>query len=50
VIIPPINSQILLKRVPHATGVRFRDAGHACLFQHPAIVAKAFTAFLGHAT
>jgi pimeloyl-ACP methyl ester carboxylesterase len=50
VIIPPVNSQILLKRIPHAKGARFRDAGHAFLFQDPVIAARAFTAFLGHTT
>jgi len=50
VIIPPVNSQILLKRIPHATGVRFPDAGHAFLFQDPVTASRAFTAFLGPAT
>jgi pimeloyl-ACP methyl ester carboxylesterase len=46
VIVPASNAQILLRRVPHATALRVRDAGHAFLFQDPSATAKAFSAFL----
>jgi pimeloyl-ACP methyl ester carboxylesterase len=49
VIVPPVNSQRLLRRIPHAVGLRVPDAGHAFLFQNPAKVAAAFARFLSRA-
>jgi pimeloyl-ACP methyl ester carboxylesterase len=46
VIVPPANALLLLKRIPHATGMRVRDAGHAFLFQEPTATAAAFARFL----
>jgi pimeloyl-ACP methyl ester carboxylesterase len=49
VIVPPANAQLLLRRIPHAVGVRMPDAGHAFLFQAPAKTAAAFAHFLDRA-
>jgi pimeloyl-ACP methyl ester carboxylesterase len=46
VIVPPANAQLLLKRIPHAIGMRVPDAGHAFLFQEPTKTATAFADFL----
>jgi pimeloyl-ACP methyl ester carboxylesterase len=46
VIVPPANAQLLITRIPHARGMRVRDAGHAFLFQQPAATAAAFANFL----
>ena len=46
VIVPPSNAQILLSRIPRATALRVRDAGHAFLFQDPTTTARAFSVFL----
>jgi pimeloyl-ACP methyl ester carboxylesterase len=46
VIVPPANAQLLITRIPHAIGMRVRQAGHAFLFQQPAATAVAFATFL----
>jgi pimeloyl-ACP methyl ester carboxylesterase len=46
VIVPPGNARLLIRRIPHATGHRYTDAGHAFLFQDPAAKATAMAAFL----
>ncbi|MGA2013887.1 MAG: alpha/beta hydrolase [Solirubrobacteraceae bacterium] len=46
VIVPPGNAQLLLRRLPHAIGMRVPGAGHAFLFQQPAAVAADFAGFL----
>jgi pimeloyl-ACP methyl ester carboxylesterase len=48
VIVPPVNSQRLLRRIP-PVGLRVPDAGHAFLFQNPAKVAAAFARLLSRA-
>jgi pimeloyl-ACP methyl ester carboxylesterase len=46
VIVPPADAKLLITRIPHATGLRFSDAGHAFLFQQPIKAAAAFATFL----
>jgi hypothetical protein len=46
VIVPPANARLLLKRIPHAIGVRMPDAGDAFLFQQPTKTAAVFAHFL----
>lgn len=46
VIVPPANAHLLIKRIPHAIGMRVRNAGHAFLFQEPTATAAAFATFL----
>ena len=45
-IVPPANAKLLLRRIPHVSGHRYADAGHAFLFQDPAAKAAAMAAFL----
>ncbi len=45
VIVPPRNALILHSRIVRSRLVRYRDAGHAFLFQDPLAVARRVTAF-----
>jgi pimeloyl-ACP methyl ester carboxylesterase len=47
VVVPPANAKLLLRRLPHATGMKVANAGHAFLFQSPTARAAAFARFLG---
>jgi pimeloyl-ACP methyl ester carboxylesterase len=49
VIVPPSNARLLLRRIPHAVGLRVSNAGHAFLFQEPTQTAAAFARFLDRA-
>jgi pimeloyl-ACP methyl ester carboxylesterase len=40
VIIPPINSNILAQKIPHAVLIRFPEGGHAMIFQYPKEIAR----------
>jgi pimeloyl-ACP methyl ester carboxylesterase len=46
VILPPVNSTILAKKIPHAKLVRWRDGGHAMIFQYPVSLAGAVNEFI----
>jgi pimeloyl-ACP methyl ester carboxylesterase len=43
---PPYNDRLIVRRIPHARGRSFGNAGHAFLFQYPAAVAKVINRFL----
>jgi pimeloyl-ACP methyl ester carboxylesterase len=40
IIIPPVNSEILEKTIPKAKLVRWKEGGHAMIFQYPFEIAK----------
>jgi pimeloyl-ACP methyl ester carboxylesterase len=40
IVIPPINSSILAKKIPHATLVRWKQGGHAMIYQFPDAIAQ----------
>jgi pimeloyl-ACP methyl ester carboxylesterase len=43
------NARVLLRRIPHAVGMRVPDAGHAFLFQDPTRTGAAFARLLHRA-
>lgn len=45
-VIPPVNSVILARTIPHATLERWPYGGHAMIFQYPAELAQAVNEFL----
>lgn len=45
-VIPPINSEILAKTLPHASLLRWEDGGHAMIYQHPKEIAEAINGFI----
>jgi pimeloyl-ACP methyl ester carboxylesterase len=48
IIIPPINSTILARAIPHAKLVRWQDGGHAMIYQYPKQMAYSINGFLGN--
>tara|TARA_R110000868_G_scaffold207211_3_gene456153 strand:+ start:90 stop:1004 length:915 start_codon:yes stop_codon:yes gene_type:complete len=49
-VIPPINSEILATNIPHATLRRWRDGGHAMIYQYPKEMAEVINQFLASVT
>lgn len=45
-VIPPINSVILAKNIPHSTLKRWRNGGHAMIYQYPTAMANIINHFL----
>lgn len=45
-IIPPINSLILARTIPHAKLIRWRNGGHAMIYQYPEEIADAVNSFI----
>lgn len=45
-VIPPINSTILAKTIPHAKLYRWKDGGHAMIYQYPVSIANTINQFL----
>lgn len=35
IVIPPVNSEILANTIPHAQLVRWKEGGHAMIYQYP---------------
>lgn len=48
VILPPQNSVVLAKTIPHAKLQRWKDGGHAMIFQYPTQLANAVNTFLAY--
>lgn len=46
VVIPPINSSILAKTIPHAELIRWKEGGHAMIYQYPKEVAYIIDGFI----
>lgn len=45
-VIPPVNSLILTKTIPHAELMRWQDGGHAMIYQYPESIANAVNDFI----
>lgn len=45
-VIPPINSEILARTFPHAKLVRWKEGGHAIVFQYPKEIAENINTFM----
>jgi pimeloyl-ACP methyl ester carboxylesterase len=45
-IVPVGNARLLQQRIRHSTLVRYRDAGHAFLFQEPLVVSRRVNSFI----
>lgn len=46
-VIPPINSLILARTLPHATLWRWQEGGHAMIYQYPQQMANMINQFIG---
>lgn len=46
VIIPPINSDILASTLPHAELIRWKDGGHAMIYQYPESMGNEINRFI----
>ncbi len=46
IVIPPVNSVILAKTIPHAQLIRWKDGGHAMIYQYPQDIAEDINAFI----
>ena len=49
-VIPPINSIILTRTIPHAQLVRWKEGGHAMIYQYPEQIANTVNDFISGAT
>lgn len=45
-VIPPVNSIILTKTIPHAELMRWQKGGHAMIYQYPESIANAVNGFI----
>ena len=45
-VIPPINSSILVQTIPHAELIRWKDGGHAMIYQYPKQIAQCIDNFI----
>lgn len=45
-VIPPVNSIILARTIPHSELIRWNEGGHAMIYQYPVNLADAVNAFL----
>lgn len=45
-LIPPVNSEILARTIPHSTLLRWQEGGHAMIYQYPNQIALAINNFL----
>lgn len=48
-VLPPANSIILAKTIPHAELVRWKEGGHAMIYQYPDQLARAINIFIAEA-
>lgn len=46
IVIPPVNSNILLKTIPHAKLLRWAQGGHSMIYQFPYPIANAISQFI----
>jgi pimeloyl-ACP methyl ester carboxylesterase len=46
IVIPPINSAILARAIPHAKLIRWKDGGHAMIYQYPVEMADEIDRFI----
>lgn len=46
IVIPPVNSVILAKTIPHAQLIRWKDGGHAMIYQYPTDIAESINDFI----
>lgn len=46
IVIPPINSVILAETIPHAQLVRWKEGGHAMIYQYPEEMAEIINKFI----
>lgn len=46
IVIPPINSSILAKTIPHSKLIRWKEGGHAMIYQYPLEIAQAINQFI----
>ncbi len=46
VVIPPINSHILASRIPHAQLIRWKEGGHAMIYQYPEAIGNEINNFI----
>lgn len=48
IVIPPVNSNILLRTIPNAKLLRWAQGGHSMIYQFPYPIANAISQFIGH--
>ena len=46
IVIPPVNSDILAKTLPNARLIRWKEGGHAMIYQYPREMARAVNQFI----
>ena len=50
VVIPPINSHILANNIPHAQLIRWKEGGHAMIYQYPEEIGNEINNFIDERT